>query len=199
MNRIILDVGANNGESCYNFTKRGDIVYAFEPTPDLLKKHLLSKQSEKYIVIPKAVSDFDGKAEFNISPLRGGGCSSLYEFSDDLETTWKGRTDFVVSETISVEVTRIDTFIEENNISEISWMHCDTQGNDLKVLQSFGKYLNLLKAGVVEVCSKNPLYKNASNSKESVLEFLNENGFTVKNISSNDPYNNELNVEFFKK
>ena len=55
MKQTIFDVGANTGTSCHHYSLNGDIVYAFEPTPYLLDTYLLPKQSDNYIVVPKAV------------------------------------------------------------------------------------------------------------------------------------------------
>ena len=64
---IIFDVGANNGSSCEHYATNENTVYAFEPTPFLLNNFLYKKNNKNYIVIPKAVSDYDGIAEFNIA------------------------------------------------------------------------------------------------------------------------------------
>ncbi len=138
---IIFDVGANTGESTKEYISETNIIYAFEPIPQLVETYLLPLQSINYFIIQKAVSDFDGTASFNIAKqdpsLTDGslfGCSSLYEFSDNLDQTWPGRQDFEVTQKIDVDIIRMDTFIKEAHIAKIDYLHCDTQGNDLKVL-----------------------------------------------------------------
>ena len=65
---IIFDVGANDGNSCYHYSQDlSTVVYAFEPTPRLLSDCLYPKQKENYIVVPYAISDFDGETTFNIA------------------------------------------------------------------------------------------------------------------------------------
>lgn len=196
---VIFDVGANDGSSCFKYTEDpSTLVYAFEPTPHLLCNHLYPLQDcrANYIVIPSAISDYNGKANFNIAGHDDWGCSSLYEFSDGLNQTWPGRTDFYITETTEVDVIRMDTFIENNNIQEIHYMHCDTQGNDLKVLQSFGPYIDRLKSGVVEATKQNPLYKGVDNTLSSITDFLNDCNFIVTEISSNNGCPNEVNISF---
>lgn len=198
--RIIFDVGANDGNSCYHYSHdTSTIVYAFEPTPRLLKDCLYPKQKENYIVVPYAISDFDGETTFNIAGQADWGCSSIHEFEEDLDKTWPGRTDFKVTEKIKVLVRRMDTFIKNNNIERIDYMHCDTQGNDLTVLKSFGDYISVLQAGVVEAANQNPLYKSVDNSVTSVTKFLEENNFIVTGVHSNDIQQNEVNIEFRRK
>lgn len=195
---IVFDVGANNGRSCFHFINGKNTVYAFEPTPFLLEKYLYPKSSSSYIVIPKAVSDFNGKSQFNIAGQADWGCSSLNVFSEDLNITWPDRKDFKVTDTIDVEVIRMDTFIEENNIHVVDFLHCDTQGSDLKVLKSFGEKISILKSGEVEAFAKNPLYKENDNSVDNVKEFLIQHGFKIDRVVNNDCYGNELNIHFSK-
>jgi FkbM family methyltransferase len=193
---IIFDVGANDGSSCYPLCSEDSVVYAFEPTPQLIREYLLPRASDKYVVIPKAVSDFDGKTIFNIAGQADWGCSSLNNFSDKLHDTWPGRDDFKVTEKITVDVTRMDTFIEENGINHVHYLHCDTQGSDLKVLKSFGKYINIIESGVVEAYEKNPLYQESDNNKEAIIKFLEDHNFMITDITSNDSHNNEVNIHF---
>lgn len=196
---IIFDVGANVGQDSKHFALEKDTtVYAFEPTPQLLRDHLYPFQEEhpNYVVIPKAITDYDGTVTFHIAGQHDWGCSSIHEFNDNLEETWPGRTDFKETEKLAVKCITLRTFIIENDIKRIDYMHFDTQGNDLVVLRSFGDCLDRLISGKVEVFIKNPLYKNIENSYENVTRFLNANGFYIKKLESNDPFGNEMNITF---
>jgi FkbM family methyltransferase len=199
---VIFDVGANQGTNTIALAHNPlNTIYAFEPTPYLLETFLkpISKIWSNYIVIPTAVSDFNGEAQFNIAGQADWGCSSLHGFSEDLNQSWPGRTDFVVTDKISVLVQRADKFIEENAIEVVDYLHCDTQGSDLAVLRSFGDKINILRSGVVEAYRQNPLYKGVDNSLELVTSFLVEMGFTITHISENDVHSNEVNVYFQRK
>jgi FkbM family methyltransferase len=195
---IIFDIGANNGSSCSHLATEDNVVYAFEPTPHLIEKFLKKLENEKYIIVPYAVSDYNGVSKFNIAGQADWGCSSLNNFSDDLNVTWPGRDDFKVTDIIDVNVIRLDTFIEKNNIEVIDYLHCDTQGNDYKVLLSLGKYINILKSGVVEGYKQNALYKESDNTVENITNYLKENRFNIDSIESNDPHDNEFNIFFSK-
>jgi len=179
---IIFDVGANDGKSTiHHCTDSNNVVYVFEPTPELCNKYLYPNalMYKNYHVISKAVSDFDGRANFNIAGHDDWGCSSFYEFTDDIANMWDHRTDFYFNTKIEVDVIRMDTFITQNNIDVVDFLHCDTQGSDIKVLQSFGNQIGKLKSGVVESPQPNaiPLYKNAKNSFKDIMSFLQESGF----------------------
>lgn len=198
----MFDVGANLGTSSIDIARSNPdtFVYAFEPTPELiffLKKKTLGFKN--YTVVGKAVSDYEGTATFNIAGQGDWGCSSLLEFSDKSKTEWPGRTDFVVTQQIQVDVIRLDNFIIENNIDVIDYFHCDTQGSDLDVLYGLGEKISIIKEGTIEAAAKQDiLYKNQNTVLECV-EFLRMNNFEVISVSSNDPAFNEANIHFKNK
>jgi FkbM family methyltransferase len=195
---IIFDVGANNGSDSHHFSNDpNNLVYAFEPTPELVNNHLIHLAKPNYIIVQKAIGNYCGLVDFFVAGSHDWGCSSIYHFNDNLETTWQGRKDFYVTHSYQVEMITMEKFIDENpHIQQIDYMHCDTQGNDLNVLIGFGKHIDKLKKGVIEVFAKNPLYKNINNSFENTEKFLQENNFKILGIYPNDSYNNELNILF---
>ena len=196
---IIFDVGANVGQDSKHYAEDpNNTVYAFEPTPQLLRDHLypFAEEHPNYIVVPKVITDYDGTITFYIAGQHDWGCSSIHEFNDELEKGWPGRTDFKITEKIEVECITMRTFLLENCIDQVDYMHCDTQGNDLAVLRSFGNCIDRLMSGKVEVYNQNPLYKGIDNSCHNVTRFLKSNSFHVKRLESNDPFNNELNITF---
>lgn len=193
--KTIFDVGANDGESTLKMAE-GNLIYAFEPTPELCE--IIEKKITnfpKYHLIPVAVSNYEGKATFNVAGQKDWGCSSLNTFSDDLDKTWIGRTDFKVTHQIGVEVIRLDNFIERHGIEEIDYFHCDAQGSDLQVLEGMGKYLRIIKEGVIEVAANKELalYKEGDNTLLTAIKFLTDNGFRDLHIT---PWANEYNIYF---
>lgn len=199
---VYFDVGANDGSSMIRYADDpNNHVYAFEPTPRMIDI-IRSKTSHlpNYHIIPKAVSDVPGTAKFYISGQADWGCSSLNTFNDNLTETWPGRTDFRVTDEIEVEVIRMDTFVTENNINEIDFLHVDVQGKDLEVLMSFGDKLHIVKAGVIEMPTSHEkkLYKDQKYTANDAIEFLRRNGYTIEAIQSNDCFNNEVNIIFRK-
>ena len=201
----MFDVGANWGTDSLDFIRNNNdwVCFAFEPTPQLFE-HLVNASAnfkDRYFVYPYAISDFVGKANFNVAGQSDWGCSSLLEFSDNLDKTWPGRTDFVVTENIEVDVISLKYFIENIvpniKIEKIDRFHCDTQGNDLKVLKGMAEYVSIIQHGVIEVPQSTEvmLYKN-QHSFEEAVEFLQNNGFKISNINSQQ---NELNLCFDRK
>lgn len=206
MNFILFDIGANWGTDSLEKTRTDQNVktWAFEPTPELIR-HLSENSknfADRYQIQPMALSDFDGTAQFNIADQEDWGCSSLNTFSDHLDRTWPGRTDFKFNRSLTVEVSRFDTWYYKNNIQldKIDYFHCDTQGSDLKVLQGMGDLIQLIEYGVVE-CARDhsvKLYKE-NHTFHEMQDFLLQKGFIVDRIHSNDRWSNELNIYFKKK
>jgi 31-O-methyltransferase len=218
---IFFDVGANNGDSSVPIIRKNPDarVYAFEPVPALVNYiKQQTKDYPNYVVTQTAVSDFNGTASFRISgePSKKEiqtfvdldfhkfvehnwhGCSSLLELSDNVLDSWYGRTDMLVLEEIEVNVIRLDSFIQQNNIDHIDFLWVDTQGSDLNVLKGLGDYIHIVNSGTVEAANKpDILYKN-QNSKEETIEYLKQCGFNDIRVSTNDPADNEVNISFYR-
>jgi|GEM_PF-625900 len=199
---VFFDVGANNGFTSVPVAQQHPHahVYAFEPTPQMVQQiETKAGNLPNYHLTRKAVSDFNGKAKFKVAGQSDWGCSSLLDFSDKSRTEWPGRNDFVVTEQIEVDVMRLDAFIEEQGIETIDFLHIDTQGSDLKVLQGLGKYLSIVKQGAMEAAARPDILYKGQNTQEESIRFLQENGFEILGVDSNDDRRNEVNIYFKRK
>lgn len=205
MNNVIFDVGANVGSSTLQYAVDHPdkiTLYAFEPVPQSYEAIVeKAKDLPNVYVFKTAVSDFNGKANFNVSHASGDHCaSSLFEYSDKLEQNWGPvKHHFEITEQIEVDVIRLDAFIEEHGIECIDYFHCDTQGSDLNVLKGMGPHISKIKEGVVEVAIKyNALYKNQV-MIDTMMQFLTEHNFEIVAVQANDAWQNEANIIFRNK
>lgn len=194
--RTIIEIGANNGLHTFDFVAQPDtFVWTFEPVPkvaDSLVQKLNEKGFNNYKLLRYAVSDTEGLQQFHLSHPGGNyACSSLNQFTEDIHKKWPGRPDFVVTNTIDVTTIRMDTFIDQERIEEIDYFHCDAQGSDFKVLQSFGKHLNKIKSGRVEAANKVSLYKS-DNSATTIMKWLISNGFIIKAV--HDHFGKQIDI-----
>jgi FkbM family methyltransferase len=200
--RVYIDVGANDGSSLIHFVKRrNNIIYAFEPTPRMIAIiKSKTKNYKNYILIPKAVSNYNGTSKFNISGQGDWGCSSLSNFNDNLLETWPERTDFKVTETIDVEVIKLKDFVIKNKIKSIEYLHVDAQGHDLEVLMGLEDYIRIVKSGVIEmpISHEKKLYKDQKYIVDDAIKYLEMNGFKIIDKKWNDEYENEMNIYFSK-
>ena len=199
--KIVFDVGANNGSSSVPLAVENPtyLVFAFEPTPEMIEV-IQSKivGLENYVIVPKAVSDYNGTAEFNVAGNWDWGCSSLLKFSKKSQTDWPGRTDFHVTYKLNVDVIRLDTFIEENGITKIDHLHIDTQGSDLNVMKGLGEYLHIVNEGKMEAGTSDDVLYEGQNKLNDCIKFLLLNGFKVVDVNSNDVFCHEVNIVFKK-
>ena len=202
MKDVIFDVGANVGSSTLQYAidyPERITLYAFEPVPQLYEK--IAEQAKDFpnvFVFKTAVSDFNGKANFNVSSASADhSASSLFEYSDKLDANWGPvKHHFEVTEQIEVDVIRLDAFIEEHGIECINYFHCDTQGSDLNVLKGMGDHIHKIKEGVVEVAIKyNALYKNQV-MIDTMMQFLTDHNFEIIAVQANDAWRNEANIMF---
>lgn len=190
--KYLFDVGAHWGQDSLDRTQNDPsvICYAFEPTPELAENLRRGAESrnikDRYRVFETAISDFDGEADFHMVN-DDTGSASLNEFSDNLDKTWPGRTDFVVRASKKVNVYRLDTWLSiyAPEITEIDHLHIDAQGSDLAVLKGLGEKLKIVKTGVVEVPQSEEvrLYKG-QHTKEEAIQFLVRNGFKISSVVS---------------
>jgi FkbM family methyltransferase len=200
--KIIFDVGACDGMDGISLCKTDDcILYSFEAEPKWIETIKTNfNNNPNFNLISKAVSDKNGTAEFNF--CKAGGASSLYTFKDEetLNVSWSGRTDIHYSgKSIVVETIRLDTFIEQNNIKQIDYLHIDTQGHDLCVLQSLGKYIDIVLEGDCEVArtKESAIYIDQSAVYDDVVLWLEQNNFIIQDTKPNDyPNNNEWVIKF---
>jgi beta-1,4-mannosyl-glycoprotein beta-1,4-N-acetylglucosaminyltransferase len=186
--KIGLDIGACTGTTI-NLFDDCDIIYAFEPNPLVFQQleEFKNKHKNKYKIVTYdyAISDTDGTALFNI--MSHHGYSSLLEF-DESGNLFKhcDKIDNGFNKLITrrkVQTKRLDTFIEENNIQNIHFIKIDTQGSDLAVIKSLGKYIKNVYKIQAEIQTQT-LYKNSSKKKETI-EFMKKNNFDLVDIIQN--------------
>jgi FkbM family methyltransferase len=186
--KIGLDIGACSGTTI-NLFDDCDIIYAFEPNPLVFRQleEFKNKHKNKYKIVTYdyAISDRDGTALFNI--MYHHGYSSLLEFDESgnlFKHCDKIDNGFNKLRTRrKVQTKRLDTFIEENNIQNIHFIKIDTQGSDLAVIKSLGKYIKNVYKIQAEIQTQT-LYKNSSKKKETI-EFMKKNNFDLVDIIQN--------------
>ena len=122
----------------------------------------------------------------------------MYDFSDDINEKWPGRSDFKKTNSYTVPTITLYDFCELYNIKSIDFLHIDAQGNDLNVLLSLKDKISIVKHGMVEAANNVELYKNTNNRAEDIRKFLVDNGFSIVKETINDPIAAEINIEFIK-
>lgn len=161
-------------------------VYAFECNPDCLvecnKTMATFNESDKsqIYLINKAVSLDNGDITFypfDLTKYNNMGSSSLLK----IDFSMRNRSDPDYNRTnpqkeITVKGIRLDTFMTDNNISNIDLLCIDLQGYELNALKSLGDKINKVRYIITE-CSIQNTYINGASFLE-LHAFLEQNGFT---------------------
>jgi FkbM family methyltransferase len=187
----------------YNKSK----IYSFECNPDCLIEynkqiHNLNDSLKSSItLIDKAVSLVDGDVifyPFDLAKYNNMGASSMLKIdfsmrnSDDPDYNRENP-----QKEIKVNGIRLDTFISQNNISNIDLLCIDLQGYELNAIKSLGENLYNVKYIITE-CSIQNTYTGGATFNE-LNEYLNNYNFTYC-CSNKFGYNMpDLNIKGFSE
>ena len=135
----IIDVGFAGGLSApwSTFPNNIGIVLGFEPRTNEV-------QSKNLIIKSTAIFDIPGKRPFYV--YQKGKCSSLFPVVENLHDILPPDYDFTkynLQEIQEVNCKRLDTIIDKLGIT-FDFLKVDTEGADLNVIKSMGKYLHNL-------------------------------------------------------
>jgi FkbM family methyltransferase len=160
-------------------------VYAFECNPDCLKECEKNIQTfepnvkNNIRLVKNAVSLTDSDVSFfpfDLKKYDNMGASSMLKI--DFTMRAPDDPDYCrpsPQTEITVKGTRIDTFMSENQISNVDLLCIDLQGYELNALKSFGERLNNVKYIITE-CSIQSTYVGGATFLD-LLSYLSEYGF----------------------
>jgi FkbM family methyltransferase len=182
MRGVWFDVGAYKCEYTgpAAFANPSLDVYAFEPNLKLAAG--LFKLYPNVHVVPMAVAEQDGCAEFNLTAFQG--TSSLLPIDEDAVQHWSGREsiDLRTIAKMMVPTIRLDTFMGLMGIERVDFMKIDAQGMDLAVVKSCGERLKSFKRIYLEVyVTSHPLYREACR-KDEVMEYMTTHNFELAGV-----------------
>jgi len=195
--KIVFDVGACDGEFFRRYINYPEIaIYAFEPIVE--KALYLAGRWKNVFVVPVAIDVSPGWKKFYFNKFQAA--SSLLEFNPDVLKSWKisnPNDDLSQTSERLVLCQRLDEFCCERSINKISILKIDTQGNDLNVLRSLGKYINSTEEIIVEVpAAAKPLYRKGA-LRADTEQYLISQGFRC--ISEEvQSLGQEINLHFQK-
>lgn len=208
----IFDVGAFNGLDglILALTNPKIKVHAFEANPDLINIIKINKKKienykkvkiKNYKLNNFAVSNKNGFLTFNIA--KNPTVSSLNKFSKNIDRTWPGyrKAHCTVIKKIKVKSITLEKYCINNKIKKINYLHIDTQGSDLKVLNGLRKNISIVHKGVLEAAiSKDKSLYKSNHTITDVKKFLFKNNFgisKINNVDQNITY--EKNIYFYNK
>lgn len=193
--KTAFDIGSHDGKDSIKLLEQGYRVFAFEPMHTMVKHFLpiLSKY-EHFNFIPTGIDLETGFKPFNVFST----LSSLYNFNKEVSDSWYEEQNIeektYTQNTLFITLYDFCTF---TNIDKIDYLHCDAQGNDLRVLKSLKSKISIVERGVVESGGQKSLYLS-DNLKPNIEQFLIDNGFKIDNIETLRDDQNEFNIHFSK-
>ena len=161
-------------------------VYSFEPTPstfEVLEK-TISVNNLKKIVTPinNAISDKVGKTTFYITEIDAHNSNSLAnnERLDGKQTS------------IDVDLTSIDEFVKDEDITRIDFIKFDVEGAEYSALKGAQKVIKEHQPKIILALHPNAI-KNFGDSLPEIWDFINDCGYKVIDK------NKEITKDYFIK
>jgi len=204
---IIFDIGANNGSSVKEFKSwwPNAVIHCFEPQEECWNdlNILIEDYNDNSIILNKyAVGNKPGiSAEFYTHDITTGQSGfnkvnfesqdSIYinqlKNSKDLNELEKYKDSLNQSRT--VEIIRLDDYMEKFNINNVHILKIDTQGFEPEVLESLGERLPDIDLVITELMFYD--YYDRSLSFLDIEKYLLPSGFQLYDIShiSKNPMN----------
>lgn len=191
-----VDVGAHHGELTLGEANQypGLRVFAFEP--NLRAATRMMGRGPNFVVIPMAVAERDGCADFHINAHEES--SSLLPMNEEALQTWVGVEELKVDSVVKVPTIRLDTFMGLAGIASIDYLKIDAQGMDLAVLKSAGSRLRDIAKVTLEVEVAPVHCFVGAPSKDEVVTFLEKAGFVLVGTES-QTHGQEENLTFVRK
>ena len=183
-NPIILDVGANKGQSVEKFKAifPNSIIHSFEPSPKTFK------QLKKNISAKEGVFAWNSALGANIGSqvFLENQFSEMSSFLELGENGWGEITGQVI-----VDVITIDHFLDNSSIKFLDILKSDTQGFDFEVLKGAEEAIRNNCIGLIYLeINFSDIYKSLP-SFDEIYSFLINRGFILVSIYE-ITYQNEI-------
>ena len=182
---VILDVGANEGQSAEGFLTlfKSPTVQCFEPIPQLVELLEAKFQGQPDItIVPCAVSAQKGRAQFHVNAFSQ---SSSLEPLNELGAFRTIKNTHTV-DVIDVDVISLDDYCKDANVKDIAFLKIDAQGHSEDVLRGAQGLLanRLIKLIQVEILFHN-FYAKTENFS-SIEAQLAHHGYRLYTIFHTD-------------
>lgn len=177
---VVFDIGANNGLFSLLMLENGcKKVYAFEPNRDSLinLKHLF-RNTDKVTTVEKAVYNEDKDLEFFIDPNN----TTIGSISENHIQLNGSNIQKIVVPAISLK-----TFIESNNINNISLVKMDIEGAEYDIIKHLeDEIFEKIDSFLIEY------HDNTDGRINTLIDILKKKGYDIEQIRNQNSKNNEL-------
>ena len=182
--KVVLDVGAHEGESIELFLKNFDVehIYSFEPSEFTFKtltkncENLRKKFTNTKIHLENiAIGYWTKDVELNF--LRESSSSTLKDLNINSKYFKKKKKYLgkLLNKKIKVKQVNFKEYLEKNKITKIDFLKIDTEGYELEVLKGLKDFISKVSIILFEHHFDNMIVKNYTFS--DINNLLKNNGF----------------------
>lgn len=178
---IILDVGANKGDTAEHYRKLlpKSTVHCFEPFPETLSILSSRFESDDHVLInPKAVSKEQGETSFFVN--NAAATNSLLPSQEESQRFYPDQTK--PKDEIKVPTIDLDTYALDNKIDHIDILKLDIQGGELLAISGANDLLSKQRIDLIYAeIQFVPLYQGAAQFDE-LWSALKGFGYTLYDV-----------------
>lgn len=182
--KVVVDCGANTGEWTYQLCRESELkdnnfemnIYSFEPSAYTYRKlvstikNIGEKKYIRFSPVNKALSSRIGEA--NLAIVNPGGGTNSLVYTENIQN----------QKMESVQLTTLDYFVEQNNISHISLLKIDAEGHDPDVIKGAERLIANQNIGVIQF-EYNWRWIFGNNFLRNVFMNLSENGYHLGKVT----------------
>jgi len=192
-NPIIIDVGANEGQSIrrFNLIFNNSTIHSFEPIKNCFNQMVKDYPYKEFIKNNYALSDKNTEKNFFINKHSyTSSFSKINKKYDQLHNKDKTK------DNLKVKTMTLDTYINLNRIKKIDILKIDTQGHELHVLKGAK---NVLKKSIISFIEVEIILCDYYEEKINLYELdciMQENNFNLFNLQGFD-YDKNGQIKWF--
>ncbi len=205
----ILDIGGCEGEESIRYSRifPNASIFSFEPLPmnqELVIENIKKYEATNVKLVPYAISDEAGISQFYVSSGHPENQSSDLDWdfgnksSSLLPPDTRNNHEWLkFNQKIDVPTITLHSFLIENQINEVDFIHMDVQGAELKVLLGAKDFIKNIKSVWLEV-SDLEIYKNQP-LRTDVERFMKLKGFYLVKSEMQGDFGDQfyLNKKYF--
>ena len=183
----VVDIGANEGQYAKRLRDKSHYngaIHSYEPIPEVYQQLLRAAATDdQWSVFPYAVDSKGGRRLFNV--MVGSEFSSFLHPTKEHAGAFDGQ--HVVAKTVEVEIIGLDDVLHKFTGRSVDWralLKLDTQGTELRILESVGDAVRQFAAIQVEVAFE-PIYEGAPTITD-ISAWMKSKGFALSSLFANN-------------